>query len=697
MAEAQYAVALTAQDLTGPAFRALVDNAKKANQAIDELKKSTASSANVLDNLADRLKAGLQGFAALWTIDKAKEFAVQTVTAAKAITDLAKSTGLTTDQVQALQAIASKTGQSFDQLAEYFKNNRGELDRVTEAAKRTAQVMDRDMVAALTRIADESDDAWTKMKVWLVGGGGGENWIVDTLNAIARAIKNVGDSLQFMGRNQEAIEFIKTLLAGGFAGLGVRAGQMAAMAITPAGQTEDTRTQEQLTRARENLERAQQLFKDGAILQNDLDRSKADLEKAQTERDQFQSRLRSQIRQNDRMADDKDALKVTVTATKPPAGGGGGARTDDDLLEAQIKRYDALALSADRALETISKNTKENIEDLQREVKVQQQIDDIAGKLGAKYDQASQAQKDRLRASVTAAETERAAVEKRMQAETAAVETEKRMGDGTAFYAASMRDLQRQLETGRLSTGAYDLALKELGKSTEDLRLKNIGLAGGVEAFFAGWENAQNQFVRANNAFAQGGKLFDGIMGTMDQALSEFVQNGEINFQKLLGSFALMLAQMELRAAASSVWSAVGGAGGLGGIIGQIFGGGQSVPTIGGGTMDMGGAFAGIGGGTMGFAAGGNPPVGVPSLVGENGPELFVPRTAGTIIPNDQLGGGGGSVSVNIGPVMVGEFVTPSQLDKAMRVVHKAAMEGAQQALTLKRRRAVPSVKSAFA
>jgi hypothetical protein len=37
------------------------------------------------------------------------------------------------------------------------------------------------------------------------------------------------------------------------------------------------------------------------------------------------------------------------------------------------------------------------------------------------------------------------------------------------------------------------------------------------------------------------------------------------------------------------------------------------------------------------FADGGDPPVGVPSIVGERGAELFVPRTAGTIIPNNQL------------------------------------------------------------
>ena len=40
------------------------------------------------------------------------------------------------------------------------------------------------------------------------------------------------------------------------------------------------------------------------------------------------------------------------------------------------------------------------------------------------------------------------------------------------------------------------------------------------------------------------------------------------------------------------------------------------------------------------FSTGGRPPVGRPSIVGEKGPELFVPSRAGTIIPNNQLGGG---------------------------------------------------------
>ncbi len=41
-----------------------------------------------------------------------------------------------------------------------------------------------------------------------------------------------------------------------------------------------------------------------------------------------------------------------------------------------------------------------------------------------------------------------------------------------------------------------------------------------------------------------------------------------------------------------------------------------------------------------GFANGGRPPVGRASVVGEKGPELFVPSTAGTIIPNNRIGGG---------------------------------------------------------
>lgn len=44
--------------------------------------------------------------------------------------------------------------------------------------------------------------------------------------------------------------------------------------------------------------------------------------------------------------------------------------------------------------------------------------------------------------------------------------------------------------------------------------------------------------------------------------------------------------------------------------------------------------------GFPGFAGGGDPPVGRPSIVGEKGPELFVPKTSGTVIPGGKMGAG---------------------------------------------------------
>ena len=49
-----------------------------------------------------------------------------------------------------------------------------------------------------------------------------------------------------------------------------------------------------------------------------------------------------------------------------------------------------------------------------------------------------------------------------------------------------------------------------------------------------------------------------------------------------------------------------------------------------------------------GFANGGRPPVGKPSIVGERGPELFVPSTAGTVIPNNVMGGVTNNIVVNV-------------------------------------------------
>jgi hypothetical protein len=43
--------------------------------------------------------------------------------------------------------------------------------------------------------------------------------------------------------------------------------------------------------------------------------------------------------------------------------------------------------------------------------------------------------------------------------------------------------------------------------------------------------------------------------------------------------------------------------------------------------------------------------VGMASLLGERGPELFVPRTAGTVVPNSALGASGGGVHFHSGAI----------------------------------------------
>lgn len=62
----------------------------------------------------------------------------------------------------------------------------------------------------------------------------------------------------------------------------------------------------------------------------------------------------------------------------------------------------------------------------------------------------------------------------------------------------------------------------------------------------------------------------------------------------------------------------------------------------------LGGTGFGIFKNLSGFAGGGRPPVNKPSIVGERGPELFVPNTSGTIIPNGKFGGGATNVVVNV-------------------------------------------------
>ena len=90
------------------------------------------------------------------------------------------------------------------------------------------------------------------------------------------------------------------------------------------------------------------------------------------------------------------------------------------------------------------------------------------------------------------------------------------------------------------------------------------------------------------------------------------------------------------------------------GQFGENFGKGKD------GGKGLGGFLRSILGGL--FADGGRPPVGKASVVGERGPELFVPKVAGTIIPNNKLGGGTTNI-VNVSVNASGSSVSGSQTE----------------------------------
>lgn len=97
-----------------------------------------------------------------------------------------------------------------------------------------------------------------------------------------------------------------------------------------------------------------------------------------------------------------------------------------------------------------------------------------------------------------------------------------------------------------------------------------------------------------------------------------------------------------------------GGGGGAGGILGSLFSAGMSI--FGGGAAGVGGTITPLAPGAVpmniyrlpGFAAGGFPAVGRPAIVGEKGPEIFVPTVPGRVIPNHALGGMGGELLVRV-------------------------------------------------
>ena len=163
-------------------------------------------------------------------------------------------------------------------------------------------------------------------------------------------------------------------------------------------------------------------------------------------------------------------------------------------------------------------------------------------------------------------------------------------------------------------------------KQRHDLKMANLQQE---QTFDFGVTQALTSYVEnATNMAKVGADSFNSITSNMNSALDNFVRTGKLSFKDLTRSIIQDLIAIQLKAQAS-------------GLLGML---GKSLGFGGGGFMNDAGGMEVAG--SLGFANGGDPPVGKASIVGERGPELFVPKTAGTIIPNHALSGIGGTTNV---------------------------------------------------
>lgn len=261
-----------------------------------------------------------------------------------------------------------------------------------------------------------------------------------------------------------------------------------------------------------------------------------------------------------------------------------------------------------------------------------------------------------------------------------------RFGNGAETLTRKLGELDEMLLMGAISTETYDAAVRDLTKSADDQNRAFIGAQGGFDAYIAGFDQGIADMQRANSEFEIGKKAVD-FLGDSIEALAGI--SGK-SFGEVAINFALMIAKMEAARAASQVWSAIGGFGGLLSAIGLGGAGAGSIPTIGGGIMDM----------TVLSAGGGPLSAGQRSIVGEDGPELFVPNTGGNILNRRQLDalgvGGGGDTIVIHQTVNVGQYVTSTEYRRGLEATRRAAEEGAQAAMIARRRSGEKAVKGAF-
>ena len=196
----------------------------------------------------------------------------------------------------------------------------------------------------------------------------------------------------------------------------------------------------------------------------------------------------------------------------------------------------------------------------------------------------------------------------------------------------------------------------DAAKGSEQLKAAAAAEYKNSRAFSTGWAQAFNEYVdNATNAATQAQRIFQTLTQSMEDMLMGFFKTGKFGWKDFVQNIIDVMMRSQIQQLIAKTF---GGVGSLGG------GGGRS----GGGGL-FGGAII------PGFLADGGPAgANKPYIVGERGPELFVPNTSGTVVPNNALGGGGGNVTYNINAVDAMSF--KQMLAQDPTFLHAVAEQG---------------------
>lgn len=197
---------------------------------------------------------------------------------------------------------------------------------------------------------------------------------------------------------------------------------------------------------------------------------------------------------------------------------------------------------------------------------------------------------------------------------------------------------------------AQKVAVQQLSDAYIQLTMsETMAQQEAQQSFNVGWEKAFNQYVEdAKNGAKTAADMFKAMTTSMEDAIANFVKTGKFSFKDFAKTIIAEIINIQARAIAAKASSSI-----LGSIPWEsIFGG--STDFLGSsalGANASAGTKLGISTGSTNLqmrASGGSISAGEPYIVGERGPELVIPNSSGTVIPNSRLSDVSGKGESNV-------------------------------------------------